>query len=116
MILARPRLPASRLGGAAFVIVNAPRSLDRSPLDPAPLLLQPIEAALPRALIAPEAIVLPGPAAVAAAVDPARDPRRTAVLEEGEPLDAPRSTGPTGSVRVVAKSRSRIDQIGRAHV
>jgi len=109
MIFAKPGLPASRLGGAGFVIVNAPRSLDRPPLDPAPLLLQPIEAALPRALIAPEAIVLPGPAAVAAAVDPARDPRRTAVLEEGEPLDAPRSTGPTGTVRLVAKSRSRVD-------
>jgi hypothetical protein len=110
MVFGTPGLPAARLGGAGLLVMNAPRSPDRSSRDPAPLVVQPFAAALPRALVVPEAIVVPPPAAVAAALDPARDPRRTAVLEEGDPLDAePRATGSHGTVRLISRSRSRVE-------
>ena len=111
MVFARPSLQAARLGGAGHVVVNAPRPPNLSTHDPAQLVVQPVEAALPRAIVVPEAIVVPGMHAVAATLDPDRDPRRTTVLEEGEPqlLPALASPEPLGSVRLISQGRSRVE-------
>ena len=48
---------------------------------------------LPRLLLAEEAVVVPETAAVRATLEARLDPRRTAVLEEGDPLSAPERPG-----------------------
>ena len=48
---------------------------------------------LPRLLLAEEAVVVPETAAVRATLEARLDPRRTAVLEEGEPMPAPERPG-----------------------
>jgi len=48
---------------------------------------------LPRLLLAEEAVVVPENAAVLATLEARLDPRRTAVLEEGEPMPAPERPG-----------------------
>lgn len=115
LVFGSPGLPAARLAGAGIVVVNAPRPPDRTARDPAALVVQEFPAALPRALVVPGAIVVSGTAAVSAALDPARDPRRTVVLEEGEPLTAAAgASARAGSVRLASKSRSRIDLDARS--
>lgn len=66
-------------------------------------------AGLPRAIVVPEAVVVPPSHAVEAVLDERLDPRRTAVLEEGAALAAdPRGSSETATVRPLARGPGRL--------
>lgn len=78
---------AAQLAGVGAFVLPAPGS-PASPGSPRPMVVQRY-AGLPRAIVVPEAIIAEGrDAAIARVLDPQLDPRRTAVLEAGEPLSA----------------------------
>jgi hypothetical protein len=109
MVFGAPALAALRLGGAGCVVVSVPRAPGQPPGMPPKLLVQSLSP-LPRARLVPEAVIVKGVQSVAAAIDPARDPLRTAVLEEGVPLLSPRRwEGSFGSVRLLARDRSSVE-------
>jgi hypothetical protein len=63
---------------------------------------------LPRAIVVPEAVVVTRSRAMAAILADQLDPRRIAVLEEGEPLSAdPRWVPGVGSVRLLSRGAGR---------
>jgi hypothetical protein len=65
---------------------------------------------LPRAIVVPEAIVVPPGQAVAATLDEKLDPKRTAILEEGEPLQPdPSWITESGSVRLIARRAGKLE-------
>ena len=109
-IFAAPTERAAELGGVGALVLAPPRG------DPRPYVVRPFRG-LPRLLLVPEAIVVPSRVAVAAILDRRVDPRRTAVLEngenggegegfEGQPL-VPSAGSPAFSGRVVlTESRS----------
>ena len=109
-LLKTSSLEAARLMGVgALVLSESPAPRDPHE-PPAPLIARKVMGALPRAVVAPEAVVVRESEAVAAALAPARDPRRRVILEEGEPLHASGPAGKTfGSVRLLSGTASRID-------
>jgi hypothetical protein len=109
-LLKTSSLEAARLMGVGALVLSETRG-PRDPRElPAPLLVRKVTGAVPRAVIAPEAVVVGESEAVAAALAPSRDPRRTAILEEGEPLRASGPAGkPFGTVRFFRGAASRID-------
>ena len=78
---------ALELGGVASIVSSGPPADGSAPTDPLPLQVA-VFPGLPRALLVPESIVVPSEKAVAVALSPALDPRRTVVLEEGAPQSA----------------------------
>jgi hypothetical protein len=63
---------------------------------------------LPRAIVAPEAVVVPHRRALEAILDPGLDPRRTALLEEGTPLKRnPEWNSRGASVRLLSRGAGR---------
>jgi hypothetical protein len=86
-LFSSPSDRALALGGVACVVSSGPRPPGAAATDPAPLTIEAFEG-LPRAILVPEAIVVPPELAVDVALSPKIDPRRTAVLEEGEPMAA----------------------------
>jgi hypothetical protein len=79
-LFARPYQRAAELAGVGALVLPAPKGAAR------PWMIEPFATGLPRALLVPEAIVVPPEAAISAALSPRIDPRRTAVLEEGDPM------------------------------
>lgn len=66
-------------------------------------------AGLPRAIVVREAVVVPPARAVEAVLDERLDPRRTAVLEEGEALAAdPRASAEPGTARLLSRGPGRV--------
>ncbi len=106
-MLLRPSRRAFSLAGVGVVVLSPPgRHGGSDPLSPP--VLESAEP-LPRALLVPEAVVVPAAQAVAATLSPAIDPRRTAVLEEGEPLaEDPAWRKEQARVRVVFRRPSRV--------
>jgi hypothetical protein len=109
-LLKTSSLEAARLMGVGALVLSEARG-PRDPRElPAPLVVRKVTGAVPRAVIVPEAVVVQESDAVAAALAPARDPRRRVILEEGEPLHASGRAGKTfGSVRLLSGTASRID-------
>ncbi|HTR02337.1 MAG TPA: YfhO family protein [Thermoanaerobaculia bacterium] len=98
---------ALALGGVAAVVLSR-LGPDGRPEPLAPPTLAPAEG-LDRAFLVGESVVVPEEAAVSVASSPALDPRRTAVLEEGEPLRRdPAWDGGAASVSLVSRSPSRV--------
>jgi membrane protein YfhO len=98
-----PRVAA--LGGVGAIVTE----LDRGePGKPSQLFVEEFRG-LPRAILVSEWIVVPRSRAIAAILDPALDPSRTAVLEEGASGRAkpPWSPG-QGSVRIRSREAGRI--------
>jgi hypothetical protein len=86
-VLSSPSARPLELAGVACVVTNAPAPQGSPPPDPPPLEVRPFSG-LPRAILVGEAIVVPPENAVGTALSPKLDPRRTAVLEEGDPMPA----------------------------
>jgi hypothetical protein len=103
-------LEAARLMGVGALVSSdlpAPRD-PRSP--PPPLIVRKLTGIVPRAVIASEAVVVAESQAVGAALAPARDPRRTVILEEGDPLRASSPPGKSfGTVTLLSETVSKID-------
>ncbi len=96
------------LAGTAAVVVSGPRPAGAPPTEARPLLVEDFPG-LPRAILVPEALVVPAEKAVELALSAAIDPRRTAVLEVGEPMAAdPRWREDAGSVRALEYRPGRI--------
>ncbi len=107
-LLWQPSTRALELMGVARVVSNTDRPPGALPDLPPPLKVQPFPGLI-RALLVPEGIVVPPEKAIAVVLSPALDPRRTAVLEEGEPVAAdPGWKDEEASVRVVTYRPGRI--------
>lgn len=99
---------ALELCGVGAVVVSAPPSRTDPPRQARRPVLRDF-AALPRAILLPEARIVDPAASLRAALSPTLDPRRTAILEEGEPM----SRGPAWdegavSLRLVSRAPGRI--------
>jgi hypothetical protein len=95
------------LGGVGAVVLSA-RGASGEPDAFAPPSVEGAEG-LPRAFVVPEAVVVRADEAVRAALSPAIDPRRTVVLEEGEPLSPDPAWDPSrASAHLVARSPGRV--------
>ena len=107
-LLSPPTPRALELMGVTGIVANAGRPPGSSPDLPLPIRVEPF-AALARAILVPEGIVVPPEKAVAVVLSPALDPRRTAVLESGDPVAAdPAWKGEEASVQVVTYTSGRI--------
>jgi len=112
-VVLRPGQRSFALAGAGAVVLSA-AGPDGRPSEYAPPVLDPA-AGLPRAFVVPEAIIVAPDAAVSAALSPSIDPRRTAVLEEGEPLARDAGWTDEGAgARLVSRSPSRVVLEARA--
>jgi hypothetical protein len=109
LLFARSRRAAA-LGGVGAVILSA-QNKDGQPNPFAPPLVERAEG-LPRAFVVPEALVVGPGDALREALSPALDPRRTVVLEEGEPFTATWAPE-TGSVHLVARSSGAVTVVAR---
>jgi Bacterial membrane protein YfhO len=106
-LLRRPTERALSLAGVGIMVLSGrDRNGALSPLVP-PILRA--DSPLPRALLAPEAIVVPEDQAIRVAISPKLDPRRTAVLEDGPPLRAdPAWRKETSAVRLIERRPARL--------
>lgn len=103
----KPTRRAFALAGAGAVVLSGEGSAGAPDAFVRPR-IEPTEG-LPRAFLVPEAVVVAPELAVAAVSSPALDPRRTAVLEDGEPLAATPVWSDAGaSVRLSSRSPSRV--------
>lgn len=109
LILDPPSRQAARLAGVGALVFVAGRGTNSLAGVPAQVIIRRFES-FPRALIVPAAVVVDESRAIAATLDPTRDPRRTAILEEGEPLVGRSRVGePFGSARLLSEKRSQIE-------
>ncbi len=98
----------ARMAGVGAIVASVERSPGEPTTQARRLRIEDF-AALPRAILVPEAIVVPANAAVGVALGPGIDPQRTAVLEEGEPLPAdPAWRDSEASVALVSRRPERI--------
>jgi hypothetical protein len=106
-VLGHPTERALALAATAVVVLEGRDAAGApSPIVPPVMTLA---AALPRAFLAPEAVVVPAPEAMGAALSDRIDPRRTVVLEEGEPLARdPAWSDAAAAVRLISRSPSRV--------
>jgi hypothetical protein len=107
VLFQRPTRRAAELGGVG-VFVTAGPSPGTPPVPARPVLRD--FSPLPRAILVPEAVAIPASRAVAAALDPAFDPRRVALLEANASLapDA-RWIAKEAAVRLVSSESGRIE-------
>ena len=104
-----PSPRSMELGGVASVVASAPRPPDWEATAPPPVEVTPFSG-LPRAILVPEAIVVRPENAVAVTLSPSLDPRRTVVLEEGEPMPAdPAWDDREASVRALVYRPGRVE-------
>ena len=82
-----PSPRALELAGAGVLVTSDPRPAEAAPTDPPPIRVAPFPG-LPRAILVPEARIVPPEAAVAAVLSPEFDPRRAALFESGDPMTA----------------------------
>jgi hypothetical protein len=107
-LFSSPSARALALGGVACIVSSGPRPPGAASSDPAPLAIEPFDG-LPRAILVPEAVVVPPELAADVALSPRIDPRRTAVLEEGQPMAAdPAWSDGEASVRAVEYRPGRV--------
>ncbi|HEY1250379.1 MAG TPA: YfhO family protein [Thermoanaerobaculia bacterium] len=108
-LLSKPTERALALAGVAVMVLpgrDAPTAL--RPVAP-PVLSPTAGDRLPRAFLAPEAIVVPEDQAVRVANSPRLDPRHTVVLEEGEAVARdPGWVEEEASVRLLGRGPSRL--------
>jgi hypothetical protein len=98
---------AAELGGVG-VFVTAGPSPGRPPVPSRPVLRD--FSPLPRAILVPEAVAVPASRAVAAALDPAFDPRRVALLEANVAWTTdPRWSSKEARVRLLSSEPGRIE-------
>jgi hypothetical protein len=106
VLFQKPTARAADLGSVGVLVTAALSSSGNVPGRPA---LQDFSA-LPRAILVPEAIPIPASRAVAAALDPAFDPRRAALLEANVTI-APdgRWVASEAAVRLASRESGRIE-------
>lgn len=109
-----PTRRAAELAGVGCIALSERSSMEPSrALPPTPRIRE--FSPLSRAVLVPAAIVVPSEQALAGALDPAFDPRRTAILEEGEPLSLEREgQGKSGTVQLISRTPSCIDLMTRS--
>lgn len=108
-----PRLRAAELAGVACVVVPLQSQSRPGRTLPPPPAVHAFSA-LPRAILVPEALVVAPSRALAATLDPNLNPRRTAILEEGEPLRAGRDwEGKPSTIRLLSRGSARIELMAR---
>jgi hypothetical protein len=108
-LLGRPTLQALALAGVSVMVLSARDAAGRPNALAPPVLETPALPPLPRAFLAPEALVVPEADALRVAISPRLDPRRTVILEEGEPLAPdPEWKGDAASVHLVSRGPSRL--------
>lgn len=108
VLFQRPTGRAAELGGVGVFVIagSAPPGTPRVPNPPVLRDFSP----LPRAILVPEAVAIPASRAVAAALDPAFDPRRVALLEANVAWTAdPRWSSKDASVRLLSREPGRLD-------
>jgi hypothetical protein len=99
---------AAELGGVGAVLVSAPRPAQSAPAEARRLAIEDF-AGLPRAILVSESLVVGADEAVQATLSPGVDLRRTAVLEEGDPLARdPAWSDAAASVRLIARAPGRV--------
>ncbi|HEX9690207.1 MAG TPA: YfhO family protein [Thermoanaerobaculia bacterium] len=97
----------AELASVGALILPAPASGRESPGMPRFVVRR--FSGLPRAFVVPEAVVVPRSRAKSAALDERLDPRRTVVLEEGNPLAAePLWASQSGSARLLSRAPGRL--------
>jgi Bacterial membrane protein YfhO len=109
LLFARSRR-ALALGGVGAVLLSPPDK-DGQPDPFAPPRVERAEG-LPRAFVVPEGLVVGPGDALRAVLSPALDPRRTVVLEEGEPFTATWAPE-AGSVHLVSRSSGAVAVVAR---
>jgi hypothetical protein len=98
---------AQLAGVGALVLPGQPAATGQSG-SPSPMLVQRFSG-FPRAIVVPEAVVVPSSGAIAATLDEELDPRSTAVLEEGSPLARdPRWDPAKAFVRLLSRVPGRL--------
>jgi hypothetical protein len=103
-----PSQRAAELGGVGAILESAPRPAGAPAAEARRLTIRDF-GGLPRAVLVPNAVVVPSEAALDATLSPALDPRRTAVLEEGGPLAASVAWEPgAASLRLLAREPGRV--------
>jgi len=98
----------ARMAGIGAIVASVERSASDTRHAPPPLRIEDFSG-LPRAVLAPEILVVPARDALRVAISPAIDPRRTVVLESGEPRPAsPAWSDAEASVRLVSRRPDRV--------
>ncbi|HEY6064939.1 MAG TPA: YfhO family protein [Thermoanaerobaculia bacterium] len=98
----------AELAGVGALVLPAEGSAAPEIGSPQPMLVQRFPG-FPRAIVVPEAVVVPPSGAIAAVLDEKLDPRSTVVLEEGSALAKdPRWDPAKGSVRLLARAPGRM--------
>ena len=96
------------LAGVGGVLVSGPRREGAPPDEARPVRVDDFRG-LPRAILVPAAVVAPPDRAWEVTLDPRLDPRRIAVLEEGEPIPpAPTWRPESASARRVSAGAGRL--------
>ncbi len=94
--------------GAAGAVVLSSLGADGRANELAPPRIETVEP-LPRAFVVPASVVVAPEKAVAAALSPGIDPRRTVVLEEGEPRSpSPRWSDADASAKLLFRTPTRL--------
>jgi hypothetical protein len=107
VLFQKPTRRAAELGGVGVFVASGPSS-GTSPVPTRPVVRD--FSALPRTILVPEAIAIPASRAVAAALDPAFDPRRAALLE-ADVSRAPdaRWIAKDAAVRLLSRESGRLE-------
>ncbi len=104
-----PSVRAAELGGVGAILESLPRPAASPASEARRLAIRDFQS-LPRAILVPEAVAVEESEALRATLSPKVDPRRTAVLEDAEPLAAAASWDPeASSVRLVARGPARVE-------
>lgn len=120
VLFQKPTRRAAELGGVGLLVTSEPSppgTTQRGPPPgsvlghyPPPRIVLKSFSPLPRAILVPEAVAIPASKAVAAALDPAFEPRRVALLEGDAALSrAPGWSSEKASVRLLSRGPGRIE-------
>ena len=90
-----PSVRAAELGGVGAILESLPRPAASPASEARRLAIRDFQS-LPRAILVPEAVAVAESEALRATLSPKVDPRRTAVLEDAEPLAADACVGSGG--------------------
>jgi hypothetical protein len=108
VLFQKPTRRAAELGGVGLLVTSEPAPPGTT--HPPPRLVLESFSPLPRAILVPEAVAIPASKAVAAALDPAFEPRRVALLEGDAALSrAPGWSSEKASVRLLSRGPGRIE-------
>jgi len=108
VLFQKPTRRAAELGGVGVIVTAEPSPPGTPPAPARPALRD--SSSLPRVILVPEAVAIPASRAVKAALDPAFDPRRVALLEANLSLSRdPRWSSKEARVRLLSRDSGRID-------